>query len=260
MRPIVLLSAGTSAEGYRTRHVVLGAPYVRAVEPAGATGVIVSPAHAPEAIEQLLELAGGLVLTGGEDIAPSRYGAEPHPALAAVDHARDALEVSLLERALERRMPVLGICRGLQLLNVALGGTLYQDLAAELGGSLVHEQQAPIGARWHGARVEAGSRLAEIFGETELKINSFHHQGIREISPQLRALAWAEDGLVEAVEAPAYPWVMGVQWHPERGEAELRDDRRNPDQRLFWAFVHACREYAAERRRDAQPVDSGTQR
>jgi putative glutamine amidotransferase len=112
-------------------------------------------------------------------------------------------------------------------------------------GDLLHEQEAAINARWHHARVEEGSRLAEIFGSGELHINSFHHQGVKELAPALRARGWAEDGLIEAVEAPDYPWVMGVQWHPERGEAEIEKDRRNPDRRLFWAFAEACREFAA---------------
>ncbi|MDQ3389327.1 MAG: gamma-glutamyl-gamma-aminobutyrate hydrolase family protein, partial [Gemmatimonadota bacterium] len=123
----------------------------------------------------------------------------------------------------------------------------YQDLPAQLGGNLLHEQEAAVTARWHRARVEPGSRLERIFGEPELHINSFHHQGVREIAPGLVACAWAEDGLVEAVEGTGDAWVIGVQWHPERGEAALSEDRRNPDRRLFWAFAEACREYALHR-------------
>ena len=244
MRPLILATTSTDAESRRTQHVLLGSPYLLAIEQPGATPVLVTPTHGEEARAQLLELAHGLVLTGGEDVAPSRYGEQPHPELGTVNFARDEMEFTLLRGALERRMPVLAICRGMQLLNVALGGTLYQDLPSQLGGDLIHEQDAAVNDRWHHARVEEDSRMAEIFGSPTLHINSFHHQGIKDVAPALRARAWAEDGLVEAIEAPDYPWVFGVQWHPERGEAEIIQDRRHPDRRLFWAFAQACREYA----------------
>jgi putative glutamine amidotransferase len=247
MRPLILATTSTDSEGRRTQHVLLGSPYLLAIEQPGATALLVTPAHRAESHERLLELAHGLVLTGGEDVAPSRYGEEPHPRLGTVNFARDEMEFALLEAALRRRMPVLAICRGMQLLNVALGGTLYQDLPSQLGGDLLHEQEASINARWHHAELEEASRLAEIFGSARLHINSFHHQGVKDLAPALRARAWADDGLVEAVEAPDYPWVMGVQWHPERGEAEMEKDRRNPDRRLFWAFTEACREYGRDR-------------
>ena len=243
-RPLILASTSTDTGSRRTQHVLLGTPYVQAIEQFDAAAVLVTPAHRAESREQLLELAHGLVLTGGEDVAPSRYGEDPHPELGTVNFARDEMEFALLQGALERRMPVLAICRGMQLLNVALGGTLYQDLPSQRDGDLLHEQQAGVNDRWHQARVEEGSRMAEIFGSPMLHINSFHHQGVRDLAPTLRARAWADDGLVEAVEAPDHPWVFGVQWHPERGEAEIIQDRRHPDRRLFWAFAEACREYA----------------
>lgn len=244
MRPLILATTSTAEEGLRTPHVLLGSPYVIAIEQPGATAVLLTPAHRAESRRHLLDVAHGLVLTGGEDVAPSRYGEEPHPALGEVNLARDEMELALLEEALERRMPVLAICRGMQLLNVAMGGSLYQDLPSQLEGDLLHEQEAAVNARWHRARIEEGSRLEEIFGSADLHINSFHHQGVKRLAPTLRARGWAEDGLIEAVEAPDYPWVFGVQWHPERGEAEMESDRRSPDRRLFWAFVEACREHA----------------
>lgn len=247
MRPLILTTTTTDAERYRTPYAVLGSPYVLAVQQPGATALLLTPNHDPPSREHLLEMAHGLVLTGGEDVAPERYGEPPHPQLGTVNHPRDEAEIAALHGALERGMPVLAICRGMQLLNVALGGTLYQDLPSQLQGDLLHEQEAAVTDRWHSARVEPGSRLEEIFGSAELHINSFHHQGVRELAPALAARAWAEDGLVEAVEAPDYPWVFGVQWHPERGEAEMLEDRRHPDRRLFWSFVEACRRYAEAR-------------
>ncbi|CAN5851715.1 gamma-glutamyl-gamma-aminobutyrate hydrolase family protein [soil metagenome] len=244
MRPLILATASTDAESYRTEYAVLGSPYIRAIEQPDATAFILTPVHATLSLEHGLDLAHGLVLTGGEDVSPDRYGEKPHPKLGTVNHARDEMEITVLRAALRRRLPVLAICRGMQLLNVALGGTLYQDLHDQLNGDLLHQQDASVNSRWHSARVESGSRLAEIFEAEDLHINSFHHQGIRDLAPDLRALARAEDGLIEAVEAPEYPWVFGVQWHPERGEAEILNDRRHPDRRLFRGFVEACRSFA----------------
>ena len=248
VRPLVLATASTDTGSYRTQQAMIGSPYLLALQQAGATAAIVTPVHDAQSIEHFLDLADGLLLTGGEDVSPHRYGESPHPALGTVNNARDEMEIAIVRGALERDLPVLAICRGMQLLNVALGGTLYQDLPSQLGGDLLHEQEAPLTAHWHGARIEPGSRLAEIFGEPDLRINSFHHQAIHKVAPTLSACGWAEDGVVEAVEGTDHAWVFGVQWHPERGEAELLNDRRHPDRRLFWAFVDACRARAGAAR------------
>jgi putative glutamine amidotransferase len=245
VRPLI---AVTTTMGPGGRHALpramVNVQYVTAVEEPGGTAVLVTPAHDAASVERLLGMAHGLVLTGGEDVDPARYGQPPHPNLGDVNAPRDAVEFAALDRALGRRMPVLAICRGIQLLNVAMGGTLYQDLASLRAGGLVHEQEAAVGERWHHARVEPGSGLASVFGATELFINSFHHQGIDRLAPGLVATVRAADGLVEGVEAAGYPWVYGVQWHPERGEARSPADERDPDRRLFWAFVQAAREFA----------------
>ena len=226
----------------RGPQVILNAAYVEAVERSGATAMLLSPAHSLDSLNRILDTVHGLVLTGGEDVDPARYGQSPHPALGTVTPERDEMEFAVLAGALERGLPVLAICRGVQLLNVALGGTLYQDLPSERPDSaIVHEQEAPVDQRWHAARVEAGSELHNIYGASELFINSFHHQAIRDLAPSLKATVWAEDGLIEGVESTEHPWVLGVQWHPERGEADLADDTRDPDRRLFWEFVNvAC--------------------
>jgi putative glutamine amidotransferase len=177
-------------------------------------------------------------------VDPALYGQEPHPELSTVNAARDQVELAALRVALARGIPVLAICRGVQLLNVALGGTLYQDLPSQRAGGLLHEQSAPVGHRWHHATVAAESGIESILGTRELFINSFHHQGIDRLAPSLRAVVWASDGLVEGVEGTDHPWLYGVQWHPERGEAESPADERDPDRRLFWAFIHAARELA----------------
>jgi putative glutamine amidotransferase len=226
----------------RGPQVILNAGYVEAVERPGAVAVLLSPAHSQDSLNRLLDTVHGLVLTGGEDVDPARYGQAPHPALGTVTPERDEMEFAVLEGALERGLPVLAICRGLQLLNVALGGTLYQDLPVERPDSIiVHEQEAPIDQRWHAARVDEHSCLHDIFGSSELFINSFHHQAIRTLAPALKATVWAEDGLIEGVESTQHPWVIGVQWHPERGEADLPHDKRDPDRRLMWEFVNVVR-------------------
>lgn len=243
MRPLIVLTTSTyTAADYRVPQVALGTTYISVVESMGGSSILTTPAHDTESLDHIMEMAQGLILTGGEDVEPGRYGQKPHPKLGSTNPARDEMEFRVLEVALRRQIPVLAICRGLQLLNVALGGTLYQDLPSQLDGDLLHEQSAPIGDRWHRARVEKDSRLAGIFGATELFINSFHHQGIDKLAPELEPLVWAEDELIEGVEAPGYPWVFGVQWHPERGEAEMDGDRRHPDRRLFWSFMEAARE------------------
>jgi putative glutamine amidotransferase len=246
MRPLIAITT-TSHAGleFRVPQVMLGFPYVDAIETAGGASLLGTPAHSPESLECLMELADGLLLSGGEDVSPEHYGQAPHPMLGQTNPLRDRMELQALAAAIRREIPVLAICRGMQLLNVFFGGTLFQDLPSQRPGELVHEQQAPVGHRWHSARVEHGSRIEKIFGTDQLFINSFHHQGVDRLGQGLRPLAWAEDGLIEAVEAVDHPWIFGVQWHPERGEAEIPGDRRHPDRRLIHAFLNAAAEKRA---------------
>ena len=155
----------------------------------------------------------GLVLTGGEDVAPDRYGATPHPRLGDVDPVRDAAELALIAAARSRRLPILAMCRGIQILNVALGGTLYQDLDSERPSLVPHSDETTQ----HAVRVAAGSLLERTLGMRSATVNSRHHQAIRDLAPCLKAVAWADDGVIEAAE-PAdanAAWMVAVQWHPE---------------------------------------------
>ena len=246
MRPLIAVTTTLAPAGsHNLPSVRRNVQYLTAVEEPGGTAVLLTPGHDRESVRHLVEVAHGLVLTGGEDVTPALYGQEPHPELGSVSLVRDETEIAALEVALERGIPILAICRGLQLLNVALGGTLYQDLPSQRADGLIHEQDAPVTHRWHHATVKPGSGLEGIFGTRELFINSFHHQGVDQLAPSLEATVWAEDGLVEGVEGKEHPWMFGVQWHPERGEAESPADERDPDRRLFWAFVQAAREFAA---------------
>jgi len=259
LRPLIVVTTTLAAGGSHNLPAVrLNVQYVTAVEEPGGTAVLLTPGHDAESVERLVGIAHGLVLTGGEDVDPALYGQEPHPALDSVNPARDQVELAALRAALARGIPVLAICRGIQLLNVALGGTLYQDLPSQRAGDVLHEQGAPVGHRWHHATVQAGSGIETILGTRELFINSFHHQAIDRLAPSLRAVVWASDGVVEGVEGKDHPWLYGVQWHPERGEAESPGDERDPDRRLFWAFIQACRSFARrEARVDAFLASAG---
>lgn len=237
--PLVGLTTTSVTRGgsHNRPQVMLYSAYIYALEACGLAPVLLTPHHGARSVESLLEHCGGLVLSGGEDVDPRRYNEEPHPKLGSVTPERDEMEMAALGFALERGLPVFAICRGIQVLNVFMGGTLYQDLGAQYPSELRHAQDAPWSDRTHRVSVHAGSILREVVGTDELLINSFHHQAIRDVGQGLRVTAVAADGLIEAVEATQHPWVVGVQWHPERHEAHAPDT--DPDRRLFAAFAEA---------------------
>ena len=212
MSAIVAVTAPRRTDDGRER-VALNSAYVAALARAGLVPVIVPPILDPGRAPDVLEHVRGLVLTGGEDVDPARYRAAPHPKLGATDAARDAVELALIARARERGLPILAICRGIQILNVALGGTLYQDLPSEHPSAVQH---AGTAAR-HALRVAPGSLVSRVVGAAATSVNSRHHQAIRDLAPGLRATAWAADDLIEGVEPTngAQPWTLAVQWHPE---------------------------------------------
>jgi putative glutamine amidotransferase len=223
--------------------VFLYTSYIRSLEQYGLAPVLVTPAHSPAAIDALIDACAGLVLSGGEDVHPARYGEEPSPALGAVEPLRDAMEFEAVACAVRRNMPVFGICRGLQVLNVHFGGTLYQDIYTDREGEhLLHQQEGSWADRAHGATVAPDSLLHRIVEADRLHINSFHHQAVKHLGRDLRVVARADDGLVEAIEHRSYPWLLGVQWHPERSEATA--PASDPDLRLFAGFRDAVLSYA----------------
>jgi len=234
-RPAVV--AVTAAEKVRedAPRVWLNAAYVRAIEDAGLVPLVVPPLANPERAVALLDLADGLLLTGGEDVAPWRYGAATRPECNPPHEARDATELALALAARERRLPTLAICRGIQLLNVALGGTLVQDLPSARPDAMNHDPGSSRASRSHAIEADAGSRIALALGETRLAVNSFHHQAVDRAAPALRVTARAPDGVVEGVETHEDDpwWALGVQWHPE----ELTGDEHDWDRGLFRAFA-----------------------
>jgi putative glutamine amidotransferase len=224
------------------REMVLGMSYVRAVDAAGGIPIVLPPVRHARAGE-LLDGLDGLCLPGGPDIHPTLYGAEPHSRLGPTWPQLDAFELALARRADRRGLPILAVCRGAQILNVARGGSLHQHLPDVTDGSVEHRQRDSGSHPTHAARIEPDSRVAELLSVTHTRVNSFHHQAMDGLGDGLRAVAWAPDGVVEAIEAPGSPFVLGVQWHAE-GLAEV-----GVHAKLFPSFIGASRAYSALRGR-----------
>jgi putative glutamine amidotransferase len=206
--------------------------YVRAVEKAGGRPLLIPPC--PEGVDETLDCLDGLIFSGGADLDPECYGAEVHPETNGTQPERDSAELALLEGALARDLPVLAICRGSQVLNVARGGDLAQHLPEIVGHE--NHKHAPGVFADHGVEIVAGTRLAEVVGE-HAPVKSHHHQGYGRLGEGLRAAARAEDGTVEAIEDPSRRFAVGVLWHPEEGE----------DAALFEALVVEAGRYREER-------------
>ncbi len=209
--------------------------YTRCVVAAGGLPVLL-PSVAPSLVPAYLADLDAVLLTGGLDVDPAEYGEPPHPKLGVVDQDRDRFEIALAKEACTRGVPVLGICRGVQLLAVAFGGTLHQHVPDDVPGAMRHDQEhVRVDAASHEVTVVSGTRLHAILGTTRLRVNSFHHQAVARVPDGFVATASTSDGVVEAMEDPLRGFVVGVQWHPER-----RPD--DPASRaLFAAHVAAAR-------------------
>jgi putative glutamine amidotransferase len=218
---------------WRASAALIPFAYVRAVERAGGRALLVPPDD--DGVEETLDALDGLILSGGNDVDPAAYGAEPHAETGGVRPERDRGELALLQGALARDMPVLAVCRGSQILNVARGGDLVQHLPEVVG----HEQhrETPGVFSSHGIRVDPESRLGAIVGE-HAPVQSHHHQGFGRVGEGLRETAWADDGTLEAVEDPSKRFALGVLWHPEEAE----------DGALFRTLVQEAVVYRVARR------------
>ena len=210
--------------------------YLEGLEEAGAIPVILPLAADGADIAQLVALCDGFLFTGWQDVAPQLYGEAMKPTCGELCPARDTLERELLRQALERDKPLLGICRGLQFLNVALGGTLYQDLPTEHPSEISHTMTPPYDRVVHTVRILPDTPLSALLGKTELGVNSYHHQAIRTLAPDLVEMARSTDDLIEAVYLPGKTFVWAVQWHPELSFRTDEDSRK-----IFGAFVGAAR-------------------
>jgi putative glutamine amidotransferase len=243
-KPVIGITTGGRSEGYvKSRHYdeffSTPAPYVDAVRRAGGIALLI--ASGERDWSQLLPLLDGVVVTGGTDIDPAEYGGDGwNPHVLPVDRERDRSELGLARRLLEEReTPLLCICRGLQVLNVAAGGTLHEHIP-DIRDDDIHRNEAGLWAMQE-VRVESGSLLADVMGATTLRTCSGHHQAVKDVAPDLRVAAAAADGIIEALELPGHPWLIAVQWHPEATAA------RDPSQQ---ALFNALAAKALERQRE----------
>lgn len=240
-KPLIGLTAERWSSGYQpapdTNVQGVLRTYIEALLGAGALPVVIPLGLTDEDRRALVARLDGVVLPGGGDIDPAEYGQEPHPALSDVDVLRDSLELNLARDAAQSDLPLLAVCRGVQVLNVALGGTLVQDIPSQVPGAVKHSFRlidAPREHLAHAVKVAEGSRLAEILGTPITSVNSRHHQSVDKVAPGLEVVAHAPDGVIEGVEHPTHPFLIGVQWHPENLQAipEMK--------RLFVRFVEAA--------------------
>jgi putative glutamine amidotransferase len=236
MRPVIGITTYLTRATFGTWEedtALVPADYVRAIERAGGRALLVPPSE--DAIKETLDALDGVVFSGGADLDPELYGQEAHPETKGVVAQRDRGELTLLQGALARDMPVLAVCRGSQVLNVALGGDLVQHLPDVVGDE--KHKHTPGQYADHDVTVEAGTRLGSLLGD-RAPVKSHHHQGFGRLGEGLREAARAEDGTVEALEDPSHRFALGVLWHPEAGE----------DMRLFEALVEEALGYKEERR------------
>ena len=244
-KPLIGVTTSHLLSKYGHTLLVVGEAYTQAVQRAGGIPVLLPLDLGEAEIQHLLDRLDGILLTGGGDIDPARYGGQPHPTVYDIDEMRDQMEIHLAQQVVAQGKPFLGICRGFQVLNAALGGSLYEDILAQHSGAIKHDYfpDYPRTLLSHGMRVEVGSRLASILGATELETNSLHHQGVRQVGNGLAITAHAPDGIVEAVEYPGHPFGLAVQWHPEwMQEALLPATGQFPMRQLFQALVDAARQ------------------
>ena len=234
--PLIGVSTSITV-GASPERAYVNSAYLHAVQQAGGVPVALPPQLSSASMRQLAGDLQGLLLTGGGDMDPALFGETPHVTLYDVAPSRDTLETSVLHVALDRGLPVLAVCRGLQVLNVALGGSLYQDVGTDPGTQTAHSQKEPRDQPTHKVKLTPGCRLAATLGADELEVNSMHHQAIKRLGRGLTAVAWAPDQIVEGAEiGDPSRFVLGVQWHPEElvGHSE-------PARRLFAALVAAAR-------------------
>lgn len=213
----------------------LGESYIQAVLNAGGIPLAIPPGLENAALETLFAHLDGILFTGGSDVDPTRFNGRPHPRVYGIEHGRDAVEIRLVQMAAERGKPFLGICRGIQVINVALGGTLFTDIGDQKENPLRHDYYPDIPRNYlaHPVMVQGASRLCGVLGGESFEVNSLHHQGIEQVAPVLKPVAYAPDQLVEAVELPDHPFGLGVQWHPEWLQ------EHEPQRRLFRALIRA---------------------
>jgi putative glutamine amidotransferase len=237
MKPLIGITTYQSSNSFGQPTILLQQSYVRAVMGAGGVPVLIPSMIAEDGWDVAYSRLDGILFSGGGDISLDFFRGDPHPRIDEVDLPRDSVELKMLQAAASDGKPFLGICRGCQVMNVALGGTLYTHLPDQLPNALDHSYPGNMRkVLVHEVKIEEGTRVADIYGEPIIKVNSLHHQGLKDIAPALRVAGHAPDGLVEAVELPDHPFGLGVQWHPEW----LTDQETTRN--LFRKFVESARE------------------
>ncbi|WP_368654359.1 gamma-glutamyl-gamma-aminobutyrate hydrolase family protein [Ornithinibacillus sp. 4-3] len=235
MRPLIGITSHMELD---QENNIIGKEDVEAITRAGGIPVVLPNISDEDKIQELAERIDGLYVSGGADVDPLLYGEEPHKDLGGITPNRDFFEITISKKVLEMGKPFIGVCRGAQVLNVALGGTLYQDIHAQTENELIkHLQKAPNSYETHFAKVEAGSLLNRIAGKDKLKVNSYHHQACKDTGKGLKVSATASDGIIEAIEGTGENFVLGIQWHPEH-----LLDTNEESLAFFKAFVEACKE------------------
>ncbi len=236
-QPLIGITGGSAQNDSGSTVCQAGQAYMTAVARAGGLPVMIPIGLDVTGLPALLNRLDGVLLSGGGDIDPGRFNGMPHPRVYGVSLERDQLEFALVNLALEMEKPLLAICRGIQVLNVALGGDLYTHIQDQVTHSLKHDwyPKFPRDKIAHTVSLKCDSKLDQIYGKDEIRVNSLHHQGLSRVGDGLEATAFAPDGLVEGVEVTGAKFALGVQWHPEC----LPDDEGS--QKLFAAFVQACR-------------------
>lgn len=246
-RPIIGIPTQTqeAVPGHLPRCWIMSQRYINVLADAGASPWLVPLIHQDvETLRSIYDHIDGLFLTGGVDVDPSRYGETKLPVCGRTDHDRDATELQLVKWAVEDGKPILAVCRGFQVLNVAFGGTLFQDVGDQYPTAIKHDHfpkedgKPPRDFLSHQVRIAPDSRLAKYLGANQTPVNSMHHQGIKRLAEGLAANAWAPDGLIEGIEGTNGRFLIAVQWHPE--ELAQADDGMR---RLFTAFIDAANDY-----------------
>jgi putative glutamine amidotransferase len=234
--PLIGLTTNRNTNSFGNPQFSLGVDYSTSIEKAGGIPVLIPLGLETGRIKDLVSRLDGVLFTGGGDILPGHYNGTQHPLVSYVDEDRDRVEFSLFDFVTKAKLPFLGICRGFQVINVTLGGSLFEDILDQRPDSFRHQYHPdfPRDHLPHSVRVKKESKLAEILGQSEVEVNSFHHQGIKELAKGLRPTAYAPDGIIEGFELEDYPFGLAVQWHPENLQAY-------PTMRaLFQAFVQAA--------------------
>jgi len=224
------------------RSVNLLNTYSDAIIKSGGLPVIIPYTEDEKSLSEYTETCDGFLFSGGCDIEPARFGEETKDTCASIQKNRDALEFSLFKRAFEAKKPIMGICRGIQVINVALGGTLYQDIPSEIPSEIPHRQTEPKFLPSHDVSIISDTPLMELIGKERMTANSFHHQAIKALGEGLEVMALAEDGIIEAVFHTSESYIRGYQWHPERLFSKNEDNRI-----LFEDFINRCKRQKEEK-------------